>query len=117
MAKSLYLRQRQLQSLVASPCYLAIYRADPTGGGAEISDSDYERQKLSLTAPVAGRCANGTEIAYRPATISWGTVSYVGVCTAPTGGELLYYSVIPPVTIAASEQLRFAVGDFEIEEG
>ena len=75
-----------------STVYLALFLADPTdaGTGAELSGASYVRKAISLSAPSSGVSSNASAITFDEATTDWGTVTYIGIYDAVTGGNLLY---------------------------
>jgi len=72
--------------------YIALYTAAPsdTGGGTEVAGGSYARQVVTFS--VTGNTAsNSGTITFPTATASWGTVNWVGIFDAVTGGNLLYW--------------------------
>lgn len=75
--------------------HVALFTADPTdeGTGAEVTGGSYER--VSATFGAATTTA-GVTSATTTADLNWtnmptATVTHVGIYTAATGGELIYY--------------------------
>lgn len=75
-----------------STVYLALFLTDPTDGGtgAEVSGASYVRKAISLTAPSNGITTNSSAVTFDAATTDWGTVTYIAIYDALTGGNLLY---------------------------
>lgn len=105
--------------------YLAAYTTLPNEdgtGGTEVSGNAYARQAItfgSVSVLTEGsKVANSVAISFPVATPSgWGTIVGVGVCDALTTGNILYAgAMVSPQTIAAGNQLGFAIGKLEIEE-
>lgn len=82
--------------------YVALFTAAPleTGGGTEVSGGSYARQAcaftISGTAPT--EAANTSGVEFPTATANWGTISYMGVFDASTGGNLLAYAQLTDPT-------------------
>lgn len=98
--------------------YLALYKSDPTDAntGTECASSgDYARQVLSFTAPVDGVTSNSALVQFPIASLSWGTVTHIGIFDAPTGGNLMFYGAISPTqTINAGGRIEFPAGSIQI---
>lgn len=78
--------------------YLALFLSNPgdTGTeGTEISYTSYARQPITFSAPAASgsglMIANSSQISFAEASANVGTVTYVGVYDALSGGNLLLY--------------------------
>lgn len=77
--------------------YIALYATDPTGGntGTEVTYTGYQRQAVSFGAPqISGAsavCQNTTPITFPLVPAASGNAAYVGLLTAQTAGDLVYY--------------------------
>lgn len=94
--------------------YLALYTSDPTQAdtGTEVTGGGYARQTITFAAPsiVGGiqTLKNAADIEFPIATADWGLVSHVGLRTAATGGNLLWFAAIPnPRTIQTGDKPKF----------
>lgn len=101
--------------------YIALYKTNPTDSntGEEVTGGSYQRQQVSFSAPTQindkGTVANNADINFPVASAEWGTVSFVGVTDATTGGNLLaYQAVTNPRAVLISDRLRFLAGEFKI---
>lgn len=97
--------------------YLALFNTDPTeaGSGTEVSGTGYARKPVTFNAPTGGACFNAADVLFNVATGSWGTVGFVGVFDALTGGNLLYHgSIATPKAIETDDQLKISAGDIYI---
>lgn len=104
--------------------YLALYTTDPTDydTGTEVSTSGtaYTRRAVTFGAPteVSGKntIANASDIEFPVATADWGLITHVGVKTASSGGNLLYYGPLTnPKTIETGDQFKVAAGNLVLD--
>jgi hypothetical protein len=125
-AKSTYLDNKLLDAVLRnvaytlpSTVYLALFTVTPTvaGGGTEVTGNAYARQSLTFGAASAGACVTTVDAFFPVATpAGWGSIVAVGVFDALTAGNMLYFTSTGPVTINASDQLKFAAGQVTIGE-
>ena len=97
--------------------YLALYTSDPTDAdaGTEVSGNAYARQAITFGAPSNGVSTNTAAIEFPQATGSWGTVAYVGIRDASTGGNLLFHTALDASkTIATGDVFRVAIGSLSV---
>jgi len=97
--------------------YLGLYTTDPTDAdtGTEVSGNAYARQSITFGAPSNGVTTNTAAIEFPQATGSWGTVAYVGIRDASTGGNLLFHTALDASkTIATGDVFRVAVGSLSV---
>jgi len=98
--------------------YLALFTSNPDedASGTEVSTSGtaYARQTVAFT--VSGNTATtSAAVEYSTATANFGTVSYVGVMDASTGGNLLAYAALTSSkTIETGDVFRVPAGDLDI---
>lgn len=86
-----------------SAWHLGLFTATPgeAGGGTEVSGGAYARQ--SFTPTVSGSTVNlPAAVEWPAATASWGTVGFVGVFDAATGGNLISYYTLAASQVVAS---------------
>lgn len=102
--------------------YLALYTSDPTeaDSGTEVTGGAYARRPVTFTVPTQvnnkATISNSAEIQFAEATANWGTVTHVGLRSAATGGNLLYYGPVSNArSILANDQLRFKVGELILD--
>ena len=88
--------------------YLSLHTADPTdaGTGAEVTGGSYARQTISFSAPSGNACSNSTQVTFTgmPAV----TVTHVGIWSASTAGNLLFYGALTASKVVAAGE-SFAV--------
>jgi len=98
--------------------YLALFTSNPDedASGTEVSTSGtaYARQTVAFT--VSGNTATtSAAVEYSTATANFGTVSYVGVMDASTGGNLLAYAALTSSkVIETGDVFRVPAGDLDI---
>ena len=97
--------------------YLALYTSDPTDAdaGTEVSGNAYVRQSITFGSPSNGVSTNSAAIEFPQATGSWGTVAYVGIRDASTGGNLLFHTALDASkAIATGDVFRVAIGSLSV---
>lgn len=87
-----------------------------TTGEVSTSGTNYARAAVTnnttnFAAASGGIKTNSTTISYSTASVSWGTVSYVGVTDAITGGNMLMWADLTTgKAIASGDTPSFSVG-------
>ena len=97
--------------------YVALYTTDPTDAdtGTEIAGNGYARQSVTFGAPANGASTNSAAVEFPQATGSWGTVAYIGLRDASSGGNLLYHSPLDASkTISTGDVFRIAAGSLTV---
>ena len=97
--------------------YMGLYTSDPTDAntGTEVSGGSYSRTAVTFGAPSNGATTNSAAIEFPQAGGSWGTVAYIGIRDASTGGNLLYHSPLDASkTIATGDVFRIAAGSLSV---
>jgi hypothetical protein len=97
--------------------YVALYTTDPTDAdtGTEVSGNAYARQSVTFSAPSNGATSNSAAVEFPQATGSWGTVAYIGLRDASSGGNLLYHTPLDASkTIATGDVFRIAIGSLTV---
>lgn len=97
--------------------YVALYTTDPTDAdtGTEVSGNAYARQSVTFSAPSNGATSNSGAVEFPQATGSWGTVAYIGLRDASSGGNLLYHTALDASkTIATGDVFRIAIGSLTV---
>lgn len=93
-----------------------------TGSTAgEVSGGSYSRVSVANSSsnfddPAgAGATQNTNLISFPMATASWGTITYVGICDASTGGNMLAYAQLTSsVSVSTYDTVIFQPGDLDI---
>ena len=97
--------------------YVALYTTDPTDAdtGTEVSGNGYARQSVTFSAPSNGVTSNSAAVEFPQATGSWGTVAYIGLRDASSGGNLLYHTALDASkTIATGDVFRIAATSLSV---
>lgn len=97
--------------------YVALYTTDPTDAdtGTEIAGNGYARQSVTFGAPSNGASTNSVAVEFPQATGSWGTVAYIGLRDASSGGNLLYHSPLDASkTISTGDVFRISAGNLSV---
>ena len=100
-----------------SVVYLGLYTSDPTDAdtGTEVSGGSYARQAITFGAPSNGVTTNTAAIEFPQATGTWGTIGWIGIEDALTGGNLLYHSPLDASkTIASGDIFKIAIGSLSV---
>jgi len=74
--------------------YVGLYTTDPTDAntGTEVSGGSYTRKAVTFGAPSNGASVNSAAVEFDEATATWGTVGWIGILDALSGGNLLYHT-------------------------
>jgi len=74
--------------------YVGLYTTDPTDAntGTEVSGGSYTRKAVTFGAPSNGASVNSAAVEFDEATGTWGTVGWIGILDALSGGNLLYHT-------------------------
>lgn len=100
--------------------YFALYTSAPsdTGGGTEVSGSNYSRvgvtnNATNFPAASSGSKSNGTVITFPTPSGSWGTVTHMCILDASTAGNLLGWAPLTASQVVASGNVvSYGVGTF-----
>jgi hypothetical protein len=97
--------------------YVALYTIDPTDAdtGTEVAGNGYVRQSVTFSAPSDGATSNSAAVEFPQATGSWGTIAYIGLRDASSGGNLLYHTALDASkAIATGDVFRIAIGSLTV---
>lgn len=100
-----------------SVVYLGLYTSDPTDAdtGTEVSGGSYARQAITFGAPSNGVTTNTAAIEFPQATANWGTVGWIGIEDALSGGNLLYHTALDASkTIQSGDIFKIAIGSLSV---
>lgn len=112
-----------LADYAAPTAYLAAFTASPGENGslsAEVSGGNYARveitSKMGATALSTGIATNTSAITFPVASAGWGTVTYLGICDASSGGNALIYFPLSEAKVvnASDPALEFVPGTITI---
>lgn len=86
---------------------------EPVGGG--YSRVMITNNKTSFTTATNGRLKNAIEIKFPESTIEWGTIRYIFIADALTGGNIRYYDkTILERLVQSQTTLIFPINSIEI---
>jgi hypothetical protein len=97
--------------------YIGLYTSDPTDAdtGTEVSGGSYARQSVTFGAPSNGVSTNSAAIEFPQATGTWGTVGWIGIEDALSGGNLLYHTALDASkTIESGDIFKIAIGSLSV---
>jgi len=91
---SVYLENAILtQYLITNPGYVSLHTGSAAAGGNEVSGGGYVRQTMAFTLsgsqPMVA--SNNAITDFPTATAPWGVITAVGIWSAASGGNLLWY--------------------------
>lgn len=98
--------------------YVGLYTTDPTDAntGTEVSGGSYARVVATFAAPADGLSASNADITFPQATANWGTVGWIGILDASTGGNLLYHTVLDAAkTIETGDIFKIASTNLTVQ--
>ena len=97
--------------------FLALYTNDPTDAdtGTEVTGGSYVRQSITFSAPSGGATSNSSAIEFPQCTADWGTVAFVGIRDAVTGGNLLYHTALDTSKVIANGDIfKITAGNLSV---
>ena len=99
--------------------YVSLWTSDPTdaGSGTEVSGGSYARTAVSFATAsgTSGNVLNDADVTFPTATASWGTVGWIGINDASTGGNLLYHSPLDTSkTIDTGDIFKISSGNLSV---
>ncbi len=102
----------------AAGAFLALYTAAPTdaGGGTEVSGSGYARKPITFGAASSGAISNTAAVEFTATGGNFGNITHVGIFNAATGGNLLAWKAITPITINNGDTISFPIGDIDVTQ-
>jgi hypothetical protein len=97
--------------------YVSLWTTDPTdaGSGTEVTGGSYARTSVTMGAPSNGVSLNSADVTFPTATASWGTVGWMGINDASTGGNLLYHTILDTSkTIDSGDIFKISTGNLSV---
>ena len=97
--------------------YVSLWTSDPTdaGSGTEVSGGSYARTAVTFGAPSGGVTTNSADVTFPTATASWGTVGWIGINDALSGGNLLYHTALDTSkTITSGDIFKISTGNLSV---
>ncbi len=110
---------------IPTTVYASLHTLSPGQAGSFASEvttvsSGYLRatltSKMNACDPVTGISANNANVLYGPALIDWGTITYIAISDAISGGNMLMYGALSVAqTTPIGESIQFSVGQFVVQ--
>ena len=97
--------------------YVSLYTSDPTDAdsGTEVSGGSYARTAVTMGAPSNGVSTNSADVTFPTCTVSWGTVSHIGIHDASTSGNLLFHTPLDTAkTIDSGDIFKIETGNLSV---
>lgn len=99
--------------------YVALYTTDPTDAntGTEVSGGSYARTAVTFATAsgTSGSVSSNADCTFPQATGSWGTVGWIGIMDASSGGNLLYHTALDTSkTIDSGDIFKIASGSLTV---
>ena len=100
--------------------YVSLHTADPTdaGTGTEVSGGSYARTASSFATAsgTSGVVATDADITFPTATATWGTIGWIGIWDAATGGNMLFHTALDTSkTIDSGDIFKMTAGNLTTE--
>lgn len=130
-SKTRYLQKKFLDHILGkasytmpSAVYVALFTSSPGEDGSqsnEVTGTGYARQELTsamdATVLSTGIATNNVDVEFGTPVTDWGTISYIGIVDAISGGNVLYYEALPTsVEVDAGDTPpSFATGQINID--
>jgi len=100
--------------------YISLWTSNPgdDASGAEVSGGSYARAVVTFDTAtgITGLVATDADVTFATATAGWGTVGWIGINDALSGGNLLYHSALDlPKTIDAGDIFKITTGNLTVE--
>jgi hypothetical protein len=96
--------------------YCALYSTAPTAStsGTELSGSNYSRQAVTFSAPVAGVATSNVAVTFGAASANWTAAVALAITDASTSGNILYFKTITTQIVLSGSSLTIASGDITV---
>ena len=100
--------------------YVSLWTSNPgdDASGAEVSGGSYARAVVTFDTATGttGLVATDADITFATATAGWGTVGWIGINDALSGGNLLYHTALDlPKTIDSGDIFKITTGNLTVE--
>ena len=99
-----------------STLYVALFIGDPAGSGTEISTSGSAYARIAATFTISSSVATNTAaVEWATATSAWGSITWVAIYDAVTGGnQLVTAQLASAKTIGSGDVLRIPIGQLSV---
>lgn len=108
-----------LDLVYAGAVYAGLLTVAPTRttAGTETTYSPYARRPITFAAAASAQKANSADLSFATATTAGGTVTYVGIYSALTGGVLISYAQLTtPLVVGIGDTPKFPAGALVAKE-
>jgi hypothetical protein len=100
--------------------YVSLWTSNPNddGSGTEVSGGSYARAVVTFDTATgtSGLVATDADVTFATATASWGTVGWIGINDALSGGNLLYHTALDTAkTIDSGDIFKITTGNLTVE--
>ena len=100
--------------------YVSLWTSNPgdDASGAEVSGGSYARKTVTFDTATGttGLVATDADITFPTTTAGWGTVGWIGINDALSGGNLLYHTALDlPKTIDSGDIFKITTGNLTVE--
>jgi len=100
--------------------YVSLWLSNPNddGSGIEVSGGSYARAVVTFDTATGttGLVATDADVTFTTATAAWGTVGWIGINDALSGGNLLYHTALDAAkTIDAGDIFKITTGNLTVE--
>lgn len=116
-----YQENALLDYIFSSTTYWALSTTTPSDDGTNVTEpsgSGYARVTVaasSMSDAASGAIDNSAIVSFPEATGSWGTVTYLVIYDAASGGNaLMYFELTTSKAISSGEMPRFSIGAFDM---
>ena len=98
--------------------HLGLFTSNPTdaGSGTEVSTSGtgYGRKAIAFTV-TNDTATNSATVTFDAATSNWGTIGWVGIYDAATGGNLIFHGAVTTAkTLETGDTFQVSSGNLSI---
>ena len=100
--------------------YVSLWTTNPNddASGTEVSGGSYARAVVTFDTATgtSGLVATDADVTFTTATAGWGTVGWIGINDALSGGNLLYHTALDAAkTIDAGDIFKITTGNLTVE--
>ena len=97
--------------------YVGLYTSatSDAAAGTEVSGGGYARQAAGLGAASGGAASNAADITFPTATATWGTIAYVALLDALTGGTMMMHGAVASMKyVDNGDSYKINAGELDI---
>lgn len=98
--------------------FVALLKAHPTVAGSTASEVSpglgYVRLGVSFGAASGGVAESSTVVSWPTASGAWGTVGWVALMDASSGGNMVAFDQVVPLGVVSGMTVKVLVGDLDL---